>query len=56
MKRRKDGAWTKTLRLEPGTYAYRFLADGQFWHNDPAADIQEPSGFGEDNSVIVVGV
>jgi 1,4-alpha-glucan branching enzyme len=55
MKRRKDGAWAKTLRLEPGTYSYRFLADGQVWHNDPAADGYQPSGLGEDNSVVVVG-
>ena len=55
MKRRKDGVWAKTLRLEPGTYSYRFLADGQVWHNDPAADGYQPSGLGEDNSVVVVG-
>ena len=55
MKRRKDGTWAKTLRLEPGSYAYRFLADGQVWHNDPAADGYQPSGLGEDNSVVVVG-
>ena len=54
MKRRKDGTWARTLRLEPGVYAYRFLADGQIWHNDPAADQYEPSGLGEDNSVVVV--
>lgn len=56
MKRRKDGAWTKTLRLERGSYRYRFLADGHAWHNDPAADRYEPSGFGEDNSVVTVGM
>ena len=55
MKRRKDGVWAKTLRLEPGTYSYRFLADGHVWHNDPAADGYQPSGLGEDNSVVVVG-
>ena len=55
MKQRKDGVWAKTLRLEPGTYCYRFLADGQVWHNDPAADGYQPSGLGEDNSVVVVG-
>ena len=55
MKRRKDGVWAKTLRLEPGTYGYRFLADGQVWHNDPAADGYRPSGLGENNSVVIVG-
>ena len=55
MKRRKDGVWSKALRLAPGTYSYRFLADGQVWHNDPNADGYQPSGLGEDNSVVVVG-
>jgi 1,4-alpha-glucan branching enzyme len=55
MKRRKDGVWAKTLRLDPGSYCYRFLADGQVWHNDPAADGYQPSGHGEDNCVVSVG-
>ena len=55
MQRRKDGVWTKSLRLDPGRYQFRYLADGHIWHNDPAADAYEPSGFGEDNSIVVVG-
>lgn len=55
MKRRKDGTWARTLRLAPGTYRYRCVADGATWYNDPAADYYEASGFGEDNSVVVVG-
>jgi 1,4-alpha-glucan branching enzyme len=55
MKRRKDGVWAKTLRLDPGTYTYRFQADGRVWHNDPDADGYRPSGLGEDNCVVVVG-
>lgn len=55
LQRRKDGVWTKNLRLEPGRYRYRYLADGKVWHNDPAADAYEASGFGEDNSVVIVG-
>ncbi len=54
MKRRKDGSWARTLRLVPGIYRYRFLADGKTWYNDWEADRYEPSGFGEDNSVVVV--
>jgi len=54
LKRKKDGTWAKTLRLEPGTYAFRYLADGTTWHNDWAADRYEPSGMGEDNSIVVV--
>jgi 1,4-alpha-glucan branching enzyme len=55
MQRRKDGGWTKSLRLEPGRYRFRYLADGEKWHNDPSADAYEPSGLGEDNSVLTVG-
>lgn len=55
LKRRKDGTWAKTIRLEAGTYRYRLVADGQIWLNDPAADGYEPSGFGEDNCLVVVG-
>ena len=34
LKRRKDGTWARTLRLAPGAYRYRYLADGATWHND----------------------
>lgn len=54
MKRRKDGWWFKTLRLAPGMYRFRYLADGQVWHNDPAADAYEPSGFGSDNCLLII--
>ncbi len=54
MKRRKDGVWAKTIRLLPGVYRFRYVADGGVWYNDPAADYYEPSGFGQDNSVIVL--
>jgi 1,4-alpha-glucan branching enzyme len=54
MKRLKDGGWSATVNLLPGTYRYRFVADGGTWLNDPGADRYEPSGFGEDNSVVVV--
>ena len=54
MKRRKDGAWTKAVRLEPGTYRFRYMADGNRWLNDPEADGYEASGMGEDNCILVV--
>jgi 1,4-alpha-glucan branching enzyme len=54
MKRRKDGSWAKTIRLAPGTYRFRYVAGGGIWYNDPAADTYEPSGFGQDNSVVVL--
>jgi len=55
MQRCKDGFWAKTIRFEPGTYRYRFLADGEHWLNDPDADGYEPSGYGTDNCLLVVG-
>lgn len=54
MKQRKDGCWYRAVRLDPGTYRFRFLADGNTWHNDPAADGYEPSEFGQDNCIVVV--
>ena len=54
MKRLKDGSWAATLRLAPGDYRYRYLADGHSWENDRSADRYEPSGFGSDNCVVIV--
>lgn len=54
MKQSKSGGWSTTINLTPGTYRYRYLANGTRWHNDPQADRYEPSGLGEDNSVILV--
>ena len=36
MRRAADGCWTVTLRLSPGSFRFRYLADGQ-WFNDYAA-------------------
>lgn len=55
MKQRKDGSWTRAVRLAPGTYSFRYFVDGMTWLNDPGADGWEPSGFGEDNSLVTVG-
>lgn len=55
MKRRKDGTWAKTIRLAPGTYRFRYLADDGAWYNDSDADGYEPSGLGDDNCLVVVG-
>ena len=54
MKRRKDGVWTKAIRLAPGTYRFRYVVEGDQWLNDPAADGYEPSGFGQDNSILIL--
>lgn len=54
MTRGADGIYRATLDLEPGrAYQFRYLIDGEHWHNDWHADAYAPSGFGEDNSVVV---
>jgi len=48
-----DGVWTITYDLAPGTYQYKFVADGS-WFQDPGNAEAAPDGFGGNNSVIVV--
>lgn len=54
MTRGEDGIYRATLDLEPGReYQFRYLVDGEHWHNDWHADAYVPNGFGEDNGVVV---
>jgi len=46
-----QGVWSKVLPLEPGTYQYRFVVDGQ-WLEDPKNPNKTESPFGGWNSVI----
>lgn len=48
-----DGIWTITYSLDPGTYQYKFVADGR-WFQDPNNPKAAPDGFGGNNSVLVV--
>jgi hypothetical protein len=52
LKRRRDGAWSRTLYLLPGRYEYRLLVDGH-WANNPAAD-HSGNPYGSANDVLVV--
>ena len=45
-----DGVWRCSLKLEPGTYHYRFLVDGQ-WQDDPECTLRLPNPFGSQNMV-----
>jgi 1,4-alpha-glucan branching enzyme len=48
-----DGCWSTALTLESGReYTYRYLVNGEEWHNDWAADRYAPNEFGSDNSVV----
>ncbi len=35
---KRNGIWSVSLKLPPGTYEYGYKIDGQWWANDPAAD------------------
>jgi hypothetical protein len=52
MSRGHDGWWRCQIELAPGTYRFRYLADGQ-WHTDYAAFGVEPGPYGW-NSVLLV--
>ena len=49
---RKDirGVWRASVPLDPGTYHYRFLVDGQ-WRDDPQCTLRIPNIFGTHNMV-----
>jgi len=45
--------WTKILTLEPGTYQYRYVVDGE-WREDPANPQSAPGPTGQPNSILHV--
>lgn len=47
-----DGTFVGTLRLEPGSYAYMFVIDGDRWVTDPYAVNHRDDGFGNQNAVL----
>lgn len=49
-----DGAWSVTIPLKPGRYAYMFVVDGREWVVDPFASEQKDDGFGSRNAVVDV--
>lgn len=53
LKKQKDGIWRATVALEPGTYHYRFLVDGE-WRDDPECVLRVDNPFGSQNSVCEV--
>ena len=48
LQRDGNGHWRKVLRIHPGTYQYKFVADGK-WIKDPASPDAAPDGFGGQN-------
>jgi 1,4-alpha-glucan branching enzyme len=49
-----DGIWRVTLRLEPGTYEYKFIVDGTDWIEDPSNPDKVPDPYGGNNSLLTV--
>lgn len=45
--------WTKVLTLEPGTYQYRYVVDGE-WREDPTNPQTAPGPTGQPNSILHV--
>ncbi len=45
--------WTKILTLEPGTYQYRYVVDGE-WREDPTNPKTAPGPTGQPNSILYV--
>jgi len=56
MKKESNGIWTLEVPLEPGTYHYMFVVDGEAWVTDPNAESYRDDGFGNKNSVLRVSL
>jgi len=53
MEKNPKGLWSKTVMLSLGTYEYKFLVDGEWWH-DPKNDQVCYNQYGTLNSIINV--
>lgn len=53
MNKRSDG-WTLPMYLSDGTYAYKFLVDGE-WMTDPANPVVRSDASGNKNSFLSIG-
>jgi 1,4-alpha-glucan branching enzyme len=52
--RQTEAGWMVTLDLDVAkSFQYRYLYNGDEWHNDWNADGYEPNAFGGDNSVVI---
>ena len=49
-----SGAWSATVRVEPGRHEYKLIIDGGEWIADPANPEVVPDGLGGNNSLLVV--
>jgi 1,4-alpha-glucan branching enzyme len=49
-----DGIWTRTEKIAPGRYQYKFVIDRVNWKEDPNNPNRTDDGFGGFNSLIDV--
>lgn len=54
MKKTTRGLWKVITRLDPGTYHYKFVVDGQRWEEDPLNPNRLANDQGSCNSVLKV--
>ncbi|HZA82675.1 MAG TPA: isoamylase early set domain-containing protein [Actinomycetes bacterium] len=54
LRRRSNGTRSVSVKLSPGAHAFRYLADGGRWLDEPDASI-EPDSHGTTRSVAIVG-
>lgn len=45
-----DSGWVRDVKLEPGIYAYKFIINGN-WQHDQNNNLKEDDGFGGNNSI-----
>jgi len=49
-----DGSWRAEIKLDAGhEFQFRYLVNGNEWHNDPEADKYVMHPYGGENSVVV---
>jgi len=48
-----DGVWELTIKIDPGSYQYKFVVDGT-WTQDKGNPKNAPDGFGGKNSLVDV--
>jgi hypothetical protein len=53
LQRRSNGTRSVSVGLAPGPHAFRYLADGGRWLDEPDARA-EPDGYGSAHSVLVI--
>lgn len=53
MRKGKNGKWSKSIYLAPGTYEYKYCVDGRWTIDEANANIR-PNCFGTRNNMVVI--